>query len=49
MDDDLHKNVRYKVILVIAIVAILTFIVAIWYKNSIYPFRFAEKFYKDNE
>ena len=49
MDGDLHKNVRYKVILVIAIVAILTFIVAIWYKNSIYPFRFAEKFYKDNE
>lgn len=49
MDGNLHKKIRYKVISVIAIVTILTFIVAIWYNNSIYPFRFAEKFYKDNE
>lgn len=43
------KNIRYKVISVIVIIAILTFIAAILYKNSIYPFRFAEKFYKENE
>lgn len=42
------KVTRYKFIAITIIIAILTLIAVVWYK-SIYPFRFAEKIYEENE
>lgn len=44
------KKARSRYIIIsVVIIAILTLIAAVWYKNSIYPFSYAEKFYEENE
>jgi hypothetical protein len=43
------KVTRYKFIAITIIIAILMLIAVVWYKNRIYPFRFAEKVYEENE
>ena len=44
------KKARSRYIIIsVVIIAIMTLIAAVWYKNSIYPFSYAEKFYEENE
>lgn len=43
------KNEKYKIIAIVIVIIILILIIAVWYKNNIYPFRFAENLYKENE